>query len=158
MVIVDWALVITSAGLLVATSVLVYVTRTLAQHTRRLVWIEKRRDRRNQIRSALESAERVEKIVPGDFVSELEHSRVPQREANHIRQLALNEALISKVDDESPKILRKLRQILDDLDREGSQISIGENGPQIERDLRVLKDRLAAWSIPEWRGELARLE
>ncbi len=157
MVVTDWALVITSAGLLAATSVLVYVTWTLAQHTRRLVWIEERRDRRNQIWDVLESAEGVERIVPEDFVSELEHSRVPQPEGIHIRHLALNEALISKVDDKSPQILRHIVQILDDLEREGSQYSIGGNGPQIVKDLRILQERLA-WSIREWREELARLE
>ncbi len=42
--------------------------------------------------------------------------------------------LISKVDDENPKILRRLRQVLNDLEREGAQFNIGGIDPQIERE------------------------
>jgi hypothetical protein len=96
MVQVEWALVVMTGGLLVATLVLGLFTRTLASATNQLVKIEKRREQAERVRAKRERLERklslAEEVVntrAETLLTSLSHGNLPEPEASILRQLAM---------------------------------------------------------------------
>jgi hypothetical protein len=153
--------------LVVVTIVLAWATYRLAQHTKalsdftkQLVTIEETRDhlqrqekRRTEIACCLKLAEKLRKIDPEDFVTQLNQpGKIPEPTSSYIRELALRTEYIA--DPDTVRYLRELRQTLNSVEQ-GS--SIGANGPEIAKKLKRVQERLG-WSITQWQGELQMSE
>lgn len=156
--VVDWALVVVTGGLVAATLVLAWFTRSLWRATVRLGDIENKRDEKEvllrrwkRVRRKLELADLVIGMIPEVLLEPLVSGEVFQRPVDVFRELYYY------VDFEKDKVLKK------DMDRlllafDGVRVlrkypgAAEDLGPVLEN----VKKRLS-WDLVGWREELVKL-
>jgi hypothetical protein len=154
---INISLVIFTAFLAWATFKLAQYTKVLANHTDVLVRIEQGRDKKEErekrifeIRSALQSAETIQKIFPSNFANHLNKpSLYPAQDVNAVENLHSLKMYIE--DPDTQQSLDRLCNVFDSARRD-KQKELDES--QIAKDITTVQNRMQ-WSINQWRDEIS---